>query len=169
VAQKSISKTKTALLLVLGGVFFYIFGAVLSTLFFPIAPLAEDWCLDGEGVRVGPGSYRFECLEFRNKLEEAKFQHNRSIPLRMRFLVGVEFLLGFSVVSLFFYFVPERSGESKKAGPDFLLWLSLLAFLMTVVIPMLLGWLLPPPVGWIPFLGDVQDARVAYLLKTLRN
>ena len=63
--------------LLVAGFAAYVFAAMLSAIFIIAVDMDEGWCLESMEFQTGPDSYETQCVEFKNRLEEYKFYHNR--------------------------------------------------------------------------------------------
>jgi len=142
--------------ILVAGLFFYLASALWSALFIVSLPQEKDWCKEWfrqeretrfETVLVE------ECVEFNNTLEELKYYHNREMYDRNRYWGYGCILAGALLVIFVFHVIPKwrgRLNDSLLRSSETWLVALLLGFVVSVVVPLVLGWILPAPVKWFP-------------------
>ena len=137
--------------LIIGSFFIFIISAILSSFFIIVLPLADDWCKDGDMIQIGEDEYEYVCFEFKNEVEELKYYHNKEMLKRNKYLVGLEYVIGYLLTSLCFVFIPKwRKRISHKDLKTNLLISIGVAFAISIVGNLFFSWILPPPVNWFP-------------------
>ena len=156
--------------IIVGGFVFYILSAIISSIFIISVPQDKDWCLESIEIQVSENDYKTECIEFKNDFEMLKYYHNKEMVRRNKYLVFLEFILAFLATSLFFYFIPKWKGHvSNEDNASKFLILTLIAFLISTIAPLIFSWILPAPVNWFPqIFKDINDAQVNEVLRNLR-
>lgn len=154
---------------VVAGFAFYIIGAMLSAIFIVAVPMAKDWCLDSVTIEKSEGEYETICTEFKNDFEARKYYHNKRMVTRNKYLLAMQFLLALGTTGLLFYFIPKWKGLNPSAHGGHFLEIAIVAFVVSIVVPLILGWLLPAPVKWFPSVfKEMNDAQVNEALRNLR-
>jgi hypothetical protein len=158
------------LFLVCGGFVAYLLAAVLSAVFIVALPMADDWCLKSEEVQTGPDSYETVCVVFKNSFEQAKHYHNRRMIGRNKVLLGIEFAVGLAVTALLFHWIPKWKGLVQSHEDEKTWYILLLAVGVSLVVPRVFSWLLPPPADWFPAIfSDIREAQVEMALRDIRS
>lgn len=145
----------------------YLLKAALSAVFVVSVPMAPDWCLDYQEIQTGPDDFSYRCVAYKSPLEEAKHRHNLQMIDRNKVLFAIEFVLWFGIAALAFHWVPTWKGiRTSVSGGEKFISLGVLAFVVLVVGPLVLSWLLPPPVDWFPgVFREINEAQVQEALR----
>ena len=153
--------------LFIGGVLAYLLHAAFGAVFVVAVPLAPDWCHDFQEVQTAADEYKQECFAFKNAFEEAKYRHNQRMIGRNKFLIAVQFGLWFAAAGLVFHWIPTWRGiPLVHDGAERFFAIAVLAFATSVIAPLVLSWLLPPPVEWFPSIfREINDAQVEAALR----
>jgi len=153
-----------------GGLVLYLLSAALSAVFIPVLPMADDWCRDSIEIERGNGRFETIVTDFKNDFEARKYYHNTRMLRRNKYLLFFVYLLAFGLTGLCFYLVPRwRGQELPHEGAETFFTVAIIAFGIAVVVPLVLGWLLPAPAKWFPqVFREIQDAQVNEALRQLR-
>jgi hypothetical protein len=109
-----LTNRNTVLFLIIGGFFFYLLGAVLSSLFIVSIPMDEDWCKRGEKILVAEDQYEFFCVEFKNELQEEIYYHNKRMAERNGRLIWGKLGFGYAICLFIFLIIPKWKGIHIK-------------------------------------------------------
>ena len=156
---------------VLTGVFFYVASVIWSAIFIVPLPQADDWCSKSVEIETGEDQREWHCVQFKDDLEELKFHHNYNMYKRNSYWVYTEIILGALVGMVVFYIIPKWRGRLKHwQGTHNIIMGGVLGILATLVIPLILGLILPAPMKWFPQeLGEIREIREQAALLDLLN
>ena len=153
-----------------GGLIFFLLSAMLSATFIVAILQDDDWCIESVERQVSEYDTVDECIVYKNNLELLKHEHNQKMVTRNGYLVFGEFVLAFIVTIMLFYYIPK----SRGAGPENMdgnvfFAIALFAFGISIVMPLIYGWILPPPVEWFPqVFNDIRQSQVDHWYNNLR-
>ena len=137
--------------LIIGSFIMFIISAVLSSFFIITLPLADDWCKDGDTIQIGEDEYEYVCFEFKNEAEALKYYHNKDMLKRNKYLVGINYIIGYLFTSLCFCFIPKWRNKINIKNLKVNLLVSIgIAFAISIVGVLFYSWILPPPINWFP-------------------
>jgi len=149
------------------GFAFYLLISVAAAYFVIEVPMSDDWCLKTHGdFVVDYAKEGSPCVEFKNKWEEIKYNHNLSMKHRNMYL--------------YFYSVLIATVGSLLAlkwlwKMDLWVWRSRFlagqaGLLIGVLMPLVFSWILPPPMEWFPdMIVRMHESKVDETLKILEN
>jgi hypothetical protein len=154
--------------LVIAGFLFYVLHTFLQVVFIVTLPMEEGWAVETEEFDTADGTETV-VTEFKDEYEEAKYYHNEQMLDRNKYLIGAEFALGLGLTILLFHFIPKwKAGGVQKDEPDKPISILFLAFGITIIMPLVFSWILPPPVEWFPsYLRELNDTLVNAELERL--
>jgi len=155
------------------GFLFYLASALWSAFFIVSLPQDKAWCKRWAQYEV-EGRFESksvdECVEFKNTLEALKYDHNKKMYERNRYWVYGELAAGILLAFFVFHVIPRWRGSSltlsgaMNGGPI------LLGIATAILMPLLLGWILPAPEKWFPQeIKEIADLRVREELDILRD
>ncbi|MFC1572820.1 hypothetical protein ACFL6M_04395 [Candidatus Eisenbacteria bacterium] len=153
------------------GVAAYLLICALESVFLVVLPMDDDWCARFEWVEVDQDIFEEQCVEFKNDLESLKYTHNSNLTTTKDYIMIVGGVLTLAAMLLVLHFVPIWKGEHDRSWSGESVGKAVLAtFLAVWVVPMILGWILPPPVEWFPpVFRKIHEDRVAAKLAELRE
>ena len=135
----------------------FLFLATLSAIFIIVVPLNPDkidsWITEEDSYGSNATfPVTNDSIEMRN------YFHNKEMQTRNVFLIFVVAILG-GLLALFTYqWIPSL--KNYKKGEVFLI-----GFLVALIVPQVLGRVLPPPVKWFPReITEIREARQEKLL-----
>jgi len=159
------------LYLIVGGLAFYLLSAAIDAVFIYTMKMSPGWCVEYMNVE---GKYGFhkECIRFKNKIEELKYLHNQTIEKRIPKRAHAMLALASIVTLLLMLLAPSRFFDN---GNEFLhhktaVFASAVfyGFLLSVVMPLLYGAVLPPPIEWFPDeIIAIRQARIELVLNQI--
>jgi hypothetical protein len=159
------------LYLIIGGLVVYLLSAAIDAVFIYTVEMSPGWCVESMDAE---GEYGFhkECFRFKNKIEELKYLHNQTMKNRLSKRFYAMIALASIVTLLLMLLVPSRFFDN---GNEFLhhkteVFASAIfyGFLLSVVMPLLYGAVLPPPIEWFPDeIVAIRQARVELVLKEI--
>jgi hypothetical protein len=85
--------------LLIGGVFFYLLGATIDTIFVPTVDQPDGFCEEWT-ERALRWHRAQDCIKFKNRIEELKYKHNKRMEKRSSRKVLFLFLLASGVTYL---------------------------------------------------------------------
>lgn len=153
--------------LIIGSFIIFIIGAILSSFFIIVLPLADDWCKDGGMIQVGTDDYEYMCFEYKNEAEMIKHYHNKEMQKRNKYLIGIEYAIAYFLTSICFCFIPKLRKKINIADFKRNLFISLMvAFGISIIGSLFYSWILPAPVEWFPSIfRDMHNEKVDNLLR----
>ena len=159
--------------LFIAGFIFYLLAAVLDSIFIVALQQDEDWCLESIDIEMEgrlTNSYETECVRFKNDFAMLKHYHNQKMVSRNKYLIFIEYIVAFLITTLFFYFIPKWKGRlGNLQRSDMIFIILMIAFCISIIIPLILDWILPAPVKWFPqIFKDINDAQVKEAIRKLR-
>jgi hypothetical protein len=145
----------------------------MQSLFVISVPLDDDWCFDMREIQTGEDEYSFECFEFKNEFEEAKYNHNvKSSDINFYIYLG-GFILNVFLIYLIFHKLPQRinkNEEYRQLNENEIFEFIMMTFAIILIAPWVFSFLLPPPVEWFPDFfrtyNEVKTKEVIDLLKS---
>ncbi len=155
---------------VIGGFVFYLTGVLIEAIFIPTLQMQDNFCQKWIETRSGYQK-QTECVAFKNKLDELKYEHNRKMESRRaNKMIGlfiaasmITFLLMALNPSLFFG-SGVRIENYTGAVATAVFYGTILGF----ILPMIFQMILPPPAEWLPQeLLEIRHARTEHILKKL--
>lgn len=156
--------------IVIGGFFAYVLAAMLSAIFLVPVPQSNNWCLETMQVQTSSDESETRCVKFKNDFEMAKYYHNKDQVTLNKWLIFFNYIIALFTTSLLFYLIPKWKGPLKNKGSgEELFSILFLAFLVSIVVPLIFSWILPPPVYWFPSIfTEINNAQVNEALRQLR-
>jgi hypothetical protein len=146
--------------LMIAGLLFFVLHTFLQVVFIVTVPMEEGWAVQTEEYDTAGGTETM-VTEFLDEYEEAKYYHNLSMLERNKYLIGTEFVLGAALTFLLFHFIQKwkTGGDSEDHEKTFLILM--LSFGVSIVMPLIFSWILPPPVEWFPsYFRELNDTLV---------
>jgi hypothetical protein len=156
--------------LLIGGVFFYLLGATIDTLFVPTIDQPDGFC--EEWTERAFRWYRAQdCIKFKNQIEELKYKHNKRMEKRSSTKVLVLFLLAAGVTYLLMVLRPTLffdKGDYLGYTTGMVATAVLLGVVIGFMIPIVCQAVLPAPAEWFPeeFM-EIRRARVELILNEI--
>ena len=156
--------------LLIGGVFFYLLGATIDTIFVPTIDQPDGFC--EEWTERALRWYRAQdCIKFKNRVEELKYKHNKRMEKRSSKKVLLLFLLASSVTYLLMVLRPTLffdRGDYLRYTTGMIATAVLLGVVVGFMMPIICQALLPPPAEWFPqeFM-EIRRARVELILNEI--
>ena len=152
--------------LLASGLLAYLLSVMLSAIFIIVLDMDDNWCELPIEVRDG----EWKCLEFKNNFEELKYDHNSDMRDRNEKLLILKFVLFLGITYLVFHFIPkwrERPHHSALDLEHTLLPLGVLSLGVSMTMPYIFDFILPPPTEWFPdiFVEIHETQREAILLE----
>ena len=152
--------------LLASGLLAYLLSAMLSAIFIIGLDMDDNWCEVPIEVRDG----EWKCLEFKTNFEERKYDHNSDMRDRNEKLLILKFVLFLGITYLVFHFIPKwREGRHHSALDltHTLVPLGFLSFGVSMIMPLIFAFILPPPTEWFPdiFVEIHETQREAILLE----
>jgi len=152
--------------LLASGLLAYLLSVMLSAIFIIGLDMDDNWCEIPIEVRDG----EWRCVGFKNNLEERKYDHNSDMRDRNEKLIILEFVLFLGITYLVFHFIPkwrERRHHSALDLTHTFIPLGVLTFGVSMVMPYIFDFILPPPTEWFPdiFVEIRETQREAILLE----
>ena len=152
--------------LLASGLLAYLLLVMLSAIFIIPLEMDDNWCEIPIEVRDG----EWRCVGFKNNLEERKYDHNSDMRDRNEKLIILEFVLFLGITYLVFHFIPkwrERRHHSALDLTHTFIPLGVLTFGVSMVMPYIFDFILPPPTEWFPdiFVEIRETQREAILLE----
>ncbi len=150
------------------GVAFYLASAVWSALFIVALPQDRDWCKNAMEFQTGEDTSESRCVDFKNTYEELKYYRNQDMANRNRYWVYGQLIAGAFGGWLMFSRLPARRDITRRSTAS--VGAAMYGMTITLLVPLVLGWLLPAPVKWFPRqIVEYADARVQRELSLLRD
>ena len=156
--------------MVIGGIFFYLISVVIDPIFIPTLAMPDGFCQKWIETRSGY-QRRSECVEFSNKLDQLKYNHNLKMEKRRaNKMIGlfiaasvVTFLLMILNPLIFF-----GSGVTLENYTGVLATAVFYGIILGFIFPTMIQMLMPPPFEWLPEeLLEIHRARTALILKEI--
>ena len=156
--------------LLIGGVFFYLLGETIDTIFVPTIEQPDGFC--EEWTERAFRWYRAQdCIKFKNGIEELKYKHNKRMEKRSSRKVLFLFLLAAGITYLLMVLRPTLffdRGDYLGYTTGMIATAVLLGVVVGFMIPIICQALLPPPADWFPeeFM-EIRQARVELILNEI--
>jgi hypothetical protein len=146
--------------LLIGGVFFYLLGATIDTIFVPTVDQPDGFCEEWT-ERALRWHRAQDCIKFKNRIEELKYKHNKLFLFLLA--SGVTYLLMVLRPTLFF-----DKGDYLGYTTGMIATAVLLGVVMGFVMPIICQAFLPPPAEWFPqeFM-EIRRARIELILNEI--
>ena len=149
-----------------GAIFFYALGAATSALFIIALPQDPDWCVDVIEIQTDEDSFEESCVVFKDEAAQLKHYHNLQMRQRNKYRLYFTVVFGALLGALLFHVLPRL--RSRATAPNSLGRGLALGAVVAFLGPMVLGWLLPPPIDWFPReLAEIHAARQVAALRDL--
>jgi cyanate permease len=156
--------------LLIGGFSFYLLGATIDAIFIPTIDQSDGFC--EEWTERAFRWYRAQdCIEFKNRVEELKYKHNKRMEKRSSRKVLLLFLLASGVTYLLMVLRPTLffdRGDYLRYTTGMIATAVLLGVVIGFMMPIICQALLPPPAEWFPqeFM-EIRRARVELILNEI--
>ena len=159
------------LYLVICGLLFYLLSVAIDAVFIYKVEMSPGWCVETTDVE-GEYGYHKECIRFKNKIEELKYNHNQAMQKRISIRVFVMFALASSVTLLLMLFAPSRffdnGNEFIHHKAEVIASAIFYGFLISILLPLFYGAVFPPPIEWLPNeIISIRQARVEFVLQEI--
>jgi len=133
--------------------------------------MSPGWCVESTDVE-GEYGYHKECIRFKNKIEELKYNHNQTMQKRISIRVFVMFALASIVTLLLMLLAPSRffdnGNEFIHHKAEVIASAIFYGFLISILIPLFYGAVFPPPIEWLPNeIISIHQARVEFVLQEI--
>ena len=165
----SIHNSKQVLVFwLIAGLGIYLLNALWSAIFIVSVPMDPNWCTDSVEYSSGEHGTEWQCVEFKDELEQRKYFHNQKMRQRNEYwvygMIAFGGLLGLTV----FYTGPKWRGDDVDSE-DFILSI-VVGATAALVAPLILGWLLPAPANWFPSeITEIANMKQEEALRRLRE
>ena len=153
--------------LLIGGVFFFLLGATIDTIFVPVIEQPEDFCEEWT-ERAFRWHRAQDCIKFKNQMEELKYKHNKRMEKRSSRKTLFLFLLASGGTYLLMVLRPTLffdKGDYLGYTTGMIATAILLGVVIGFMIPIICQAVLPAPAEWFPeeFM-EIRQARVELIL-----
>ena len=158
------------LYLCFAGLFFFLVSITFDLIFIPMLDMPDHWCDKWAERRI---RYKVveECVQFTDKIQKLKYQHNQRMEERFSYKMFGIFLaatfLTFSIMLL----SPNKFFDRKITFENYTGALATAVFYGVIIgfmIPTVLQALLPSPAEWLPGeFYEIQKARTDLILKEI--
>ena len=156
--------------LLIGGVFFYLLGATIDTIFVPAIDQPEDFCEEWT-ERAFRWHRAQDCIKFKNQIEELKYKHNKRMEKRTSRKALFLFLLASGVTYGLMVLRPTLffdKGDYLGYTTGMIATAILLGVVIGFMIPIICEALLPPPAEWFPEeFAEIRQARIELILNEI--
>ena len=160
------------------GIVAYLASALWSAVFIVSLPMDEDAITDAIEIETGKNRYgevqtEWHPTEFKNTLEELKYYHNERMRDRNRYWVYGELIVGGLLGFFVFYIIPKwrKTQEHQHDTSGIAVGSVVLGVLVVLIVPLVLSWVLPPPIRWFPqkivSIAETRQREVLTRLKVL--
>ena len=160
------------------GIVLYVATALWSALFIVDLPHDGDAVLDTVPIEREAGRYDQQAYtehvptKFKSTLEELKYQYNVGMLARNRYWFYATLIFGAIAGYVAFCLLPRwrRSPELRGDAPSTAAGAAFFGAFVALVVPMVLGWLLPAPAEWFPQkIRVIADLRQTEALSQLQQ
>ena len=113
-------------------------------------------------IQVSEDNFSSECVSFKNNLEKLKYEQNQAMVSRNDILLFVRFLIAIVTTGMLFHYIPKwKEKDTEKIDGDSIFGILLISFIVSVIAPLVFGWILPPPIEWFPqVFRDINQSQV---------
>jgi len=159
------------LYLVICGLAFYLLGVFIESVFIYKLKMSPGWCVEPTAVE-GEYGYHEECIRFKNKIEELKYNHNQTMQKRISIKLYVMFALASIVTLLLMLLAPshffDNGNEFIHRKVEVIFSGMFYGFLISIVIPLICIEVFPPPIEWLPNeIISIRQARAEFALQEI--
>jgi len=152
------------------GLFFFLVSITFDLIFIPLLDMPDHWCEKSVEKRVGFKVVE-ECVQFKDKIQELKYQHNKRMEARQSHKMLGNFLaatlLTFSIMLL----SPHKFFDRKITFENYTGAVAAAVYYGVIIgflMPTVLQALSPPPAEWLPGeFYEIQRARTELILKEI--
>ncbi len=158
------------LYVLLGGLFFYLMSITFDLIFIPKLDMPEHWCEKWVEKKVRYRTQK-ECVEFTDKHQELKYQHNQKMEERFSRKMFSIFFLASTLTFLIMLLSPLKFFDQKITLENYTGAMATAIFYGVIIgflLPTVFQALLPPPSEWLPGeFYEIQKARTELILKEI--
>ena len=145
-------------------------SAFVDVIFIPTLVMPDSWCKEWVEKKRMYGSDK-ECVKFKDKIEELKYQHNQRMVKRTSRKMFALFPLATLVTYLLMLFNPIIFFDKKiglKDSSGVLAAAIYYGIILGFIMPIIYHQLLPPAIEWFPkeFL-EIRQARIELILREI--
>ena len=138
------------------GIIAYLASALWCAYFLVILPQAEDGIVDYVEKQTidsyGDQQIEYFPIQFKNTLEELKYYHNEQMAKKLRYWDIARLVVGGLIGICIFFVIPKFRNkiDSDSNLLEIIAVGALIGFFAVLIIPFILGTILPAPVKWFP-------------------
>ncbi|NLC67800.1 MAG: hypothetical protein GX754_03220 [Clostridiaceae bacterium] len=120
------------------------------------------------------GEYTSEkayITNYDNEFEVNKYFHNERMVKRHTYIFVSMIIVGIIASFLLFYFIPKWKGvKIEHDDYDHTFSILMLGAFTAGLVPLLFGWILPPPVDWFPnVFREINELQAKELMRGFSN
>jgi hypothetical protein len=152
------------------GAVLYLASAAWGALFIINMPNAPDWCTEFQTRQVGEWETTRECVRFKNRLEQLKYEHDVGMVARNTYWVYGSLVACAVLALIAFRIIPGWRGTLAPKESGGAIGTALVIGLFAWVTPWLFALPLPSPAEWFPAeFREINDLRVRETLERLQR
>ena len=160
------------LYLIGGGLFFYLLGVLIDSVFIPDLDLPDSFCHNWIETRSGYQK-RTECVEFSSKLVELKYRHNQKMEQRRaNKMIGL-FIAASLLTFLLMILNPSLFFGSEVRIENYTGAIATAVFygiILGFILPTIFQLILPPPADWLPAeFSEIRKSRIEFILTEINK
>jgi hypothetical protein len=155
--------------LLIAGFLAFVFNAALAAIFVISVEMDGDACLVLEEFETGPDTYESICTQFKNSLQEEKYHHNHRMLKRNKYITYVNIALFLAITIHLFHLIPKWQRKPDFDSEDITKIVGL-GLVVSIVLPLIFGFVLPPPIEWFPdIFREIRYRQVDSVLRELEE